>query len=495
MWKRGLSLEEKAAQQRKKALANSETAYQDDSQGSGPDIHNQPGHILSGSLARKPNQATENLHSSSSPLIEKQHVIHQVKPALEDGASNQREARELRINFSSENLSQLHVNLPIKTSAHQSSGIQSAPEDVAWQYCDPYGSVQGPFTAFQMQEWYKASFFHDNLLVKCLTDYAFQTLETMILRVGDWDQPFSACPLPTLPPNLPLLAIHMQHHQSSNPAETEGLKALDGMIPNCSSLATSNHLPVSTSPNPWINNLANLALPLNCSHPLSGVSQARSKAGKEVGTITVHYKGDGYSTWWHSHQGGRVHQGSELRLQNVQWLMWVLIVGGVGCNKRLQRMMAVMAEEQKGKVFATDKRFCINNGIMIAHTGLLHGLSSKVHHQSPSSSTSSDSSSESSSSSINENRSARKSFNSVSLRSHSDSDSSEDSNDDEEPSPSNQPAKAVKSISYGPDSDSSSSNECDSHDSASDSWEEPGALCDKMPKMIDVKSQNAISSN
>ncbi|CAH7668488.1 glycoprotease family-domain-containing protein [Phakopsora pachyrhizi] len=78
----------------------------------------------------------------------------------------------------------------------------------------------------------------------------------------------------------------------------------------------------------------------------------------------------------------------------------VLIVGGVGCNKRLQSMMAVMAEEQNGKVFAADKRFCIENGIMIAHTGLLHGLSSKDHPQSS-------------------------------------SNSSEDSNDDEEPLPNN----------------------------------------------------------
>ncbi|CAH7689641.1 hypothetical protein PPACK8108_LOCUS24767 [Phakopsora pachyrhizi] len=94
MWKRGLSLEEKAAQQ--KALANSETVYWDDSQAS----------------------ATENLHSSSSPLIEKQQVIHQVTPALEDGASNQREARELGINFSSKNLSQLPgwSSLPLQNS-------------------------------------------------------------------------------------------------------------------------------------------------------------------------------------------------------------------------------------------------------------------------------------------------------------------------------------------------------------------------------------------
>lgn len=49
----------------------------------------------------------------------------------------------------------------------------------------------------------------------------------------------------------------------------------------------------------------------------------------------------------------------------------VLIVGGVGCNERLQQMMGHMARERGGSVFATDERFCIDNGIMIAHAGLL----------------------------------------------------------------------------------------------------------------------------
>ena len=53
----------------------------------------------------------------------------------------------------------------------------------------------------------------------------------------------------------------------------------------------------------------------------------------------------------------------------------VLIVGGVGCNERLQQMMGMMASERGGSVFATDERFCIDNGIMIAHAGLLaHGM-------------------------------------------------------------------------------------------------------------------------
>lgn len=49
----------------------------------------------------------------------------------------------------------------------------------------------------------------------------------------------------------------------------------------------------------------------------------------------------------------------------------VLIVGGVGCNERLQEMMGLMASERGGSVYATDERFCIDNGIMIAHAGLL----------------------------------------------------------------------------------------------------------------------------
>ncbi|XP_032226482.1 probable tRNA N6-adenosine threonylcarbamoyltransferase isoform X2 [Nematostella vectensis] len=47
----------------------------------------------------------------------------------------------------------------------------------------------------------------------------------------------------------------------------------------------------------------------------------------------------------------------------------VLIVGGVGCNKRLQEMMDVMAKERGAKLYATDERFCIDNGAMIAQAG------------------------------------------------------------------------------------------------------------------------------
>ncbi|KAL0216116.1 hypothetical protein P9112_008300 [Eukaryota sp. TZLM1-RC] len=56
----------------------------------------------------------------------------------------------------------------------------------------------------------------------------------------------------------------------------------------------------------------------------------------------------------------------------------VLIVGGVGCNSRLQEMMSVMAKERGAKVFSMDDRFCIDNGAMIAYAGALAFVSGQT---------------------------------------------------------------------------------------------------------------------
>lgn len=53
----------------------------------------------------------------------------------------------------------------------------------------------------------------------------------------------------------------------------------------------------------------------------------------------------------------------------------VLIVGGVGCNQRLQQMMEIMCKERNAKLHAMDDTYCVDNGAMIGHTGLLMYLS------------------------------------------------------------------------------------------------------------------------
>ena len=52
----------------------------------------------------------------------------------------------------------------------------------------------------------------------------------------------------------------------------------------------------------------------------------------------------------------------------------VLLVGGVGCNVRLQQMMDCMAKQRGGSVCAMDDRYCIDNGAMIAYAGVLEYL-------------------------------------------------------------------------------------------------------------------------
>ena len=54
----------------------------------------------------------------------------------------------------------------------------------------------------------------------------------------------------------------------------------------------------------------------------------------------------------------------------------VLLVGGVGCNKRLIEMMGIMAAARGGSVCAMDDRYCVDNGAMIAYAGVLEYLNS-----------------------------------------------------------------------------------------------------------------------
>lgn len=56
----------------------------------------------------------------------------------------------------------------------------------------------------------------------------------------------------------------------------------------------------------------------------------------------------------------------------------VLIVGGVGCNLRLQEIMDTMVRARGGTLHATDERFCIDNGLMIAYAGMLMAKSGLV---------------------------------------------------------------------------------------------------------------------
>lgn len=47
----------------------------------------------------------------------------------------------------------------------------------------------------------------------------------------------------------------------------------------------------------------------------------------------------------------------------------LLLVGGVGCNRRLQEMLELMCQCRGARLCASDERFCVDNGAMIAQAG------------------------------------------------------------------------------------------------------------------------------
>ena len=59
----------------------------------------------------------------------------------------------------------------------------------------------------------------------------------------------------------------------------------------------------------------------------------------------------------------------------------LVLGGGVACNKRLQEMCQIMCNERDAKFYCPDNQFLVDNGLMIAWTGILmhkSGLSNNV---------------------------------------------------------------------------------------------------------------------
>ena len=47
----------------------------------------------------------------------------------------------------------------------------------------------------------------------------------------------------------------------------------------------------------------------------------------------------------------------------------LLLGGGVACNERLREMASIMCQERGGKSYSPSKKYCVDNGTMIAELG------------------------------------------------------------------------------------------------------------------------------
>lgn len=93
---------------------------------------------------------------------------------------------------------------------------------VDWFYRDPQGDTQGPFSAQDMSEWYKAGYFQESLMVRRSFDGAFMPLGQLV-KVYGRNAPFMAAtmmePIQAPPPPPPTVEIDPYRVQQQQPQQ------------------------------------------------------------------------------------------------------------------------------------------------------------------------------------------------------------------------------------------------------------------------------------
>lgn len=95
-------------------------------------------------------------------------------------------------------VSHVHGRDPHK---HTTDVLADKKEIDRWYYRDPQGKVQGPFTATEMLEWYRAGYFDETLNVRRVCDPQFIELGDL-LKACSGSIPFVSMPPPIIPPLL-----------------------------------------------------------------------------------------------------------------------------------------------------------------------------------------------------------------------------------------------------------------------------------------------------
>lgn len=64
------------------------------------------------------------------------------------------------------------------------------PDRRCWYYFDLHGTIQGPFSGFQMNAWYKDNYLNPDLRVKKIEETDFEPLDQLVRRTVNSFEPF-----------------------------------------------------------------------------------------------------------------------------------------------------------------------------------------------------------------------------------------------------------------------------------------------------------------
>lgn len=131
-----------------------------------------------------------------TPIDRLQEVAEDIEKLIMDDDHSCNESDEVLLT------SNLHRRDAHKHSSGDDSLVEPKAKDLSdsWYYRDPQGKIQGPFTATEMHEWYKAGYFDDTLNVRRVCDPQFIELGELV-KACNGSIPFISMP-PIIPPLL-----------------------------------------------------------------------------------------------------------------------------------------------------------------------------------------------------------------------------------------------------------------------------------------------------
>lgn len=180
-----------------------------------------------------------NIVSIPTPIDRLQEVAEDIEKLIMDDDQSCNESDEALLSSS-----HLHARDAHK---HPSPDVilgEKTKEGDRWFYRDPQGKVQGPFTATEMLEWYRAGYFDETLNVRRVCDPQFIELGEL-LKACSGSIPFISMPPP---PIIPPLLQSQANEISLNTASSVN-KPTTPIKPLTNPLVHTGKLPPPTSAN------------------------------------------------------------------------------------------------------------------------------------------------------------------------------------------------------------------------------------------------------
>ncbi|XP_031629871.1 GIGYF family protein CG11148 isoform X2 [Contarinia nasturtii] len=181
-----------------------------------------------------------NVVSDSTPIDRLQEVAEDIEKLIMDDDQSCNESDNEALLTSSH----IHARDAPKHPIVNDVLNEKTKETDRWFYRDPQGKVQGPFTATEMLEWYRAGYFDETLNVRRVCDPQFIELGDL-LKACSGSIPFISMPAP--PPIIPPL-LQSQANEI-NLSTASSVKPSTPIKPLANPLVHTGKLPPPTSAN------------------------------------------------------------------------------------------------------------------------------------------------------------------------------------------------------------------------------------------------------